>query len=129
MSYEDFVTSEDKGRVQINRTYAKNSYKKYLQLSDADIQKALELRKLLGKVVLYQRGKKQVRMIVKCVPLFIGDKSGIHGEIPYRSFPYNVRLNYADKPKNYVREWEGFWTYNLNKITILENEKKVHKNT
>lgn len=109
MTFESYIKD-----TTINpNSYQKNYYKKYLKLTNEQIQKIEELKNYHGKKVLYKRANKDVEMILICV------ENGEHEGITYSSLPYDIRLNYIDYKTNTKRQWSGFWTMNIDKITIL----------
>lgn len=86
---------------------AKYFYRKYKKLTQEQKDKIESLKS--GQLVKYQRGTKTVDMIVMCVTT---DNAN------YKSYPYDIRLNYSDYKTNFKREWEGFWTMNIDKIIL-----------
>lgn len=107
LTIEDFITTK------VNEEYSKNQFKQYNKLSDSQLDKIISLIPFIGKKVTYMRGSKPIEMILVHIPTKLGEKdsTGI-----YSSYPYNIRLNYANPPKRGIREWDGFWTYNIDKI-------------
>jgi hypothetical protein len=90
--------------------YQKNNFKKYLKLSDAQLQKLFSLKK--GQIVNFLRGTKKVEMVVMHVPKHKNDfLDNFFNNVG------SVRLNYKDQTK--LREWTGFWTMKIDKIEII----------
>jgi hypothetical protein len=112
MNYSDYI----RHLSDASDSRSKSQYKKYLSLSDEQIKKIEELKNHCGKKVLYARGKSQIEMIIMCVADGKFKKTKGH---TYCSWPYDIRLNYADYKTNKKRDWDGFWTMNIDKITLF----------
>ena len=112
LSKMDFETYIKDSTININ-SYHKNCYKKYLKFTNEQIKRIEELKNNSGKRILYKRGNKNTEMILICV------EKGEYENINYESFPYDIRLNYVDYKTNHKRVWNGFWTMNIEKITII----------
>lgn len=108
---KDFISTE------VNSEYSKSQYRQYKKLTDAQIEKIISLTPHIGEEILYKRGEKMVKMILVHIPMYLGQKCK-NGQ--YSSYPYNIRLDYAEAPKRGVREWAGFWTWNIDKITLIK---------
>ncbi len=94
--------------------HEKYKYRRFNKLTQEDKDKFNELKKHEGEIVLYQRGKKQIEMIIILVT---NDKD--MKKDGYSGYPYEIRLNYVDGK---LREWSGFWTSKIDKITIKSTE-------
>lgn len=107
LKIEGFISSG------VNEEYSKKQFVKYRGLSDIQLQKIEDLIPHIGKEVLYILGKNKIKMILAHIPRKLVEKckDGI-----YSSYPFNIRLNYAEPPKRGTREWNGFWTWNIDKI-------------
>lgn len=122
------LTKEDFVQDQWD-SYGKRMYKRYLNMSESEINKYYDLKRSVGSYVdfLYRNRIHKMKIMAVCTepkeyytyPILLPDGNlqynnlGELIEDKYCSSPFEIRLNYTD---NKIREWKGFWTKNIDNI-------------